>query len=68
MSAGGTGELVDPDLRAALAVLPDFGSLTNETLPAVRQLLAATAQLDPPIGLTVEAVSLPGAPGPPEVT
>ena len=68
MSTGGTEELVDPDLRAALAVLPDFGSLTSETLPAVRQLLAATTPLDPPIGLTVEAVSLPGAHGAPKVT
>ena len=49
---------VDPDLRAALAVLPDLGSLSVDTLPGIRQLLAGIVPLDPPSGLTVENVSL----------
>ncbi len=68
MIAGGDEQLVDPDLRAALSVLPDLGILTDETLSKIRQLLAVTAPLEPPVGLTVESVSLPGKDGAPDVT
>ncbi len=60
--------LVDPDLRAALAVLPDLGSLSLDSLVKVRSLLATTPPLDPPVGLSVEPVSLPGGDGAPDVT
>ena len=57
--------LVDSDLRPALAVLPDLGGLSLANLPAIRDTLARTPPLDPPVGLTVERVWLPsGADGP----
>ena len=45
MNARNGEQLVDPDLRAALAVLPDLGSLTLDNLPSVRDLLSVTAPL-----------------------
>jgi len=57
--------VVDPDLRPALAVIPDLGDLSNETVSEVRNLLAG---LPPSVGLDngveVTWVSIPVENGP----
>ncbi len=51
--------LVDPDLIPALALLPDLGTLSLETLPGVRALLAERRIPEPVHGFTAEWVVLP---------
>lgn len=59
--------LVDPDLRAALTLLPDLGNLSPETLPQVRMALAGKPPQPEPDGLTITTVAIPGPPGQPDV-
>ena len=63
----GPHDLVDPDLRPALAVLPDLSVLSHATLPQIRAILAATQPAEATPGLTVEAVTIPGDGGQPGV-
>lgn len=52
--------LVHPDLAAALELLPNFGSLSHETLADVRQLLTEGRPAEPIAGVTTEWVVLSG--------
>jgi len=60
-------ELVDPDLVAALELLPDLGSISHETLADVRRLLAEGRQAEPIAGVTTEWVVLDGIDGSPDL-
>lgn len=68
MTAPDSGQLVDPDLREAIAALPDLSGLSTESLPDIRQNLAAVTPLDPPVGLSVERVSLSVPGDAPDIT
>ena len=59
--------LVDPDLRAALAVLPDLAVLSLETLNDVRAILAATRPSEEIAGVQVTRISIPGAGDQPDI-
>ncbi len=59
--------LVDPDLRAALAVLPDLSVLSLETLNDVRAILAATRPSEEIPGVQVTQISIPGAGDQPDI-
>lgn len=59
--------LVDPDLRAALAVLPDLSVLSLETLNDVRAILAATRPSEEIAGVQVTRISIPGASDQPDI-
>lgn len=63
----GSLELVDPDLVAALELLPDLGSISHETLADVRRLLAEGRQAEPIAGVTTEWVVLDGIDGSPDL-
>lgn len=56
----GPHDLVDRDLRPALAVLPNLSVLSHATLPQIRAILAATQPAEATLGLTVEAVTIGG--------
>ena len=61
-------DLVDPDLRPALAILPDLSGLSLASLPAIRDGLARTPPLDPPVGLSLETVTIPASGGAPAIS
>lgn len=61
-------KLVDPDLLAALELLPDLGSLSRDTLADVRSLLAQGRPTEPVDGVTTEWVTLPSRAGVPDLT
>ena len=52
--------LVDPDLRSALELLPNLGSLSADTLESVRALLAEGRPTEPVPGVTSEWIDIPG--------
>lgn len=59
--------LVDPDLRAALAVLPNLADLSADTLPQVRIALAGAPLAPAPDGVSISTVTIPGPLGQPDV-
>lgn len=60
--------LVDPELRPALAALPDLASLSDQTLPGLRAAMAGTPLADAPAGLEISRVSIPARDGAPDVS
>jgi len=58
-------DLIDPELRPALALLPDLSALSLAGLPTIREILARTPVLGPPVGLMVEEISIPSSNGAP---
>ncbi len=65
---GGPAGWIDPELRAVLGLLPNFGALSAETLPAMRASLAPTPLLDAPPALSIRRVEIPGLDGEPAVS
>ncbi len=66
MAVSGFGD--DPDLASALPRIPDFSTLSRETLPAFRKLVDPEPRHPPPAGINVEIISIPGKRGAPEVS
>ncbi len=60
-------KLVDPDLLAALELLPDLGSISSETLADVRALLKEGRPTEQIAGVTTEWIVLQGKEGTPEL-
>jgi acetyl esterase/lipase len=59
---------MDPQLRAVLGLLPNLGALSAETLPAMRASLAPAVPSEPPPGLSIWRVDVPGLDGEPAVS
>ena len=57
-----TDPLVHPDLRGALAKLPDFGALSAETLAQARAFLPDPSPAEDDPALSVERIAIPGEP------
>ncbi len=60
-------DLVDPELRAALAAIPDLAGLSLDTLPAVRASLAGEPLPPAPPGLHIGRVRVPVGADQPDV-
>lgn len=60
--------MVDPDLRSALAALPDLASLSDQTLPALRASMSGGPLAEAPDGLEISRIAIKASHDAPDVS